>query len=199
MVNRNRLPPGQYYAEKDLESLKRFIRSLPYNQAVRRGFNEFLRQYYRRRRKYAGGLLRGGMTREEAAKLLGVPIGAPERVVKKAYRKLARTYHPDRNRMNVDAATRKMKAVNEAYTVLTQSSEEIGDAASGSCSMYPRHRDMNCHMNAQTPWFKFGNDKLLFVFEKEDQSLSTKMPELCNTTSLTFKMLKKQRKCFAGI
>ncbi|MBQ7454007.1 MAG: molecular chaperone DnaJ, partial [Selenomonadaceae bacterium] len=38
--------------------------------------------------------------------------------IKKAYRKLARQYHPDLNRDNAKAAEEKMKEINEAYDVL---------------------------------------------------------------------------------
>ena len=50
--------------------------------------------------------------------VLGVARGASEADVKKAYRKLAMTYHPDRN--NGDkAAEEKFKQVTEAYEVLS--------------------------------------------------------------------------------
>src|SRR6266550_2329976 len=48
---------------------------------------------------------------------LGVARGASEEDVKKAYRKLAMTYHPDRNNGSKDAEE-KFKAITEAYDVL---------------------------------------------------------------------------------
>ncbi len=49
--------------------------------------------------------------------VLGVPRGAAEADIKKAYRKLAMEYHPDRN--NGDkAAEEKFKQITEAYEVL---------------------------------------------------------------------------------
>jgi molecular chaperone DnaJ len=48
---------------------------------------------------------------------LGVQRGASEEEIKKAYRKLAMTYHPDRNN-GAKEAEEKFKAITEAYDVL---------------------------------------------------------------------------------
>jgi curved DNA-binding protein len=50
-------------------------------------------------------------------KILGVEKSADEKEIKKAYRKLARQYHPDVNPDNKEAETR-FKEANEAYEVL---------------------------------------------------------------------------------
>ncbi|MBE2199985.1 MAG: J domain-containing protein [Anaerolinea sp.] len=51
-------------------------------------------------------------------KTLGVAKNADEKEIKKAYRKLARTYHPDKNPGN-KASEEKFKEVSEAYEVLS--------------------------------------------------------------------------------
>ncbi|MBM3155315.1 MAG: molecular chaperone DnaJ [Chloroflexi bacterium] len=48
--------------------------------------------------------------------ILGIPRGASEEEIKKAYRKLAFQHHPDHNRS--DEAGDKFKEINEAYEVL---------------------------------------------------------------------------------
>ena len=51
-------------------------------------------------------------------KTLGVTENASDGEIKKAYRKLAMQYHPDRNPENEKWANEKFKEVNEAYGVL---------------------------------------------------------------------------------
>lgn len=50
--------------------------------------------------------------------ILGVPRGADEKEIKKAYRRLARKYHPDLNPGDKEAE-KKFKEINEAYEVLS--------------------------------------------------------------------------------
>src|SRR5215813_8231766 len=53
-------------------------------------------------------------------KTLGVPEGADEAAIKKAYRKLAKEYHPDVTG-NDKKKTERFKEINEAYAVLGDS------------------------------------------------------------------------------
>ena len=50
--------------------------------------------------------------------VLGISKTADEKTIKKAYRKLAKKYHPDSNEGNASAAEH-FKEVNEAYDVLS--------------------------------------------------------------------------------
>ena len=51
--------------------------------------------------------------------ILGVGRNATDDEIKKAYRRLALKWHPDRNRDNVQYATERFKEVGEAYDVLS--------------------------------------------------------------------------------
>ena len=57
------------------------------------------------------------MDHKDYYQILGVPRNADGLEIKRAYRTLARQYHPDLNAGNVDAE-RRFKEINEAYTVL---------------------------------------------------------------------------------
>ena len=57
--------------------------------------------------------------------ILGVDRNATEAEIKKAYRKLARKWHPDLNRDNPEAAEKKMTEINVAYTTLSNEVSRI--------------------------------------------------------------------------
>lgn len=62
-------------------------------------------------------------------KVLGVNPGASDEEIKKAYRRLAKQYHPDRNPGDAEAA-KKMQQVNEAYDQI-KNPEKSGTGRAG--------------------------------------------------------------------
>ena len=75
---------------------------------------------------------------QDPYEVLGVPHGASEEEVTKAYRKLAKKYHPDLNPGNEEAA-QKMSEINAAYNQIkngTAGSSSYGQSSYGSSSSY---------------------------------------------------------------
>lgn len=58
------------------------------------------------------------MAKQDYYEILGVTKGADDKEIKRAYKRLAMKYHPDRNKDNKEAEE-KFKAINEAYEILS--------------------------------------------------------------------------------
>ncbi|ETV79490.1 hypothetical protein H257_07486 [Aphanomyces astaci] len=86
--------------------------------------------------------------------VLGVPKSASQDEIKKAYRKLAIKYHPDKNPDNQAAAEVKFKEIGEAYSILSdenkkQTYDRFGKSAvdgsngAGAGGMHPHFNQHN--------------------------------------------------------
>lgn len=62
--------------------------------------------------------------------VLGVPHGASQEEISKAYKKLAKKYHPDLN-PNDKNAQQKMRQINDAYNMLRSGKAQSGGAYQG--------------------------------------------------------------------
>ena len=71
------------------------------------------------------------MSKRDYYEVLGVGKNADSKEIKKAYRKLAIKYHPDKNPDNKEAEA-KFKEAAEAYEVLSNSEKDKDMTSSGT-------------------------------------------------------------------
>uniref|UniRef100_A0A3Q1HLJ2 DnaJ heat shock protein family (Hsp40) member B2 n=1 Tax=Acanthochromis polyacanthus TaxID=80966 RepID=A0A3Q1HLJ2_9TELE len=93
--------------------------------------------------------------------VLGVPKTASQDDIKKAYRKLALKWHPDKNPDNKEEAERKFKEVAEAYEVLSDKSKRDEYDRYGS--------DRTRHTGSSTSDFSSDFPGFTFTFRSPDE------------------------------
>ena len=76
------------------------------------------------------------MAKRDYYEVLGVERGASEAELKKAYRRLAMKYHPDRN-PDDEGAIEKFKEANEAYEILTDAQKRAAYDQYGHAGVDP--------------------------------------------------------------
>lgn len=81
------------------------------------------------------------MAKRDFYEVLGVPKNASEDEIKKAYRKLAMKYHPDRNQgEGAKAAEEKFKEIKEAYEILSDGQKKAAYDQYGHAGVDPNMR-----------------------------------------------------------
>ena len=73
--------------------------------------------------------------KKEYYKTLGVDRGSSQDEIKRAYRRLAKKYHPDLNKENHKESEEKFKEVSEAYEVLSDSQKRVNYDKFGSAGV----------------------------------------------------------------
>ncbi|WP_424686898.1 MAG: molecular chaperone DnaJ [Halarcobacter ebronensis] len=96
------------------------------------------------------------MTEVDYYELLEVARDSDKGTIKKAYRKMAMKYHPDKNPDDTEAEER-FKAVNEAYQVLSDEEKR---------SIYDRYGKAGLEGHGQGGGFSGGFDDLSSIFEE---------------------------------
>jgi len=89
---------------------------------------------------------KGRVLSMEYYELLGVDKGASAQEIKKAYRKLALKYHPDKNKGD-KAAEEKFKEISEAYAVLSDSQKKQQYDTYGSSDFRQRYSQEDIFKN----------------------------------------------------
>lgn len=90
---------------------------------------------------------------EDPYKILGVSPNASDEEIKRAYRRLAKKYHPDRNPGDQEAA-RKMQEVNAAYEQIKN--PEKARPNYGGYGNYGNHDPGDQYMAAALRYIRFG-------------------------------------------
>ncbi len=101
------------------------------------------------------------MRKPDPYDVLGINRSASEQEIKKAYRRLARRYHPDLNKSGKEAET-KFKEIQEAYEILSDSQKRRNYDSFGHAGVSENFNDFNS--GATGPFFgaKFGRSGINF-------------------------------------
>ncbi|XP_030759362.1 dnaJ homolog subfamily B member 6-B isoform X1 [Sitophilus oryzae] len=100
-------------------------------------------------------------------RVLEVPKSATTVEIKKAYRKLALKWHPDKNPDNMEDATKKFKEISEAYEVLSDDAKrKIYDARGTRSSTSRSSRNYRSYFDLHNPFSQRFFDKKRRMYDQ---------------------------------
>ena len=119
----------------------------------------------------ARSAVRTGSSAGSFYNILGVDKKADDQEIKRAYRKLAMKWHPDKNRDNVAVAEKRFKEINEAYETLSDKKKRgiydlYGEDALKNPQAAQFHQqgspfgDFNFQRSQQSKSFNFGGESM---------------------------------------
>lgn len=100
--------------------------------------------------------------------VLGIKEGSSKEEIKKAYRELAKKYHPDQygNNPLKDLAEEKMRELNEAYDYLMKNTDNSSSSYSSTSYSSNSYNDSNNYMDYQSIRMDIQNGNLSTAEEK---------------------------------
>lgn len=92
---------------------------------------------------------------DDPYKVLGVSPNASDEEIKKAYRRLAKQYHPDRNPGDQEAA-KKMQQINDAYDQIKNPEKARQSQGYGGYSRYTGQQQSTNYQEVAYQYIRFG-------------------------------------------
>lgn len=107
------------------------------------------------------------MMTDDPYRILGLKPGASDDEIKRAYKEMAKKYHPDLNGNSPEAAE-MMKKVNEAYDILINHKNNYSSSSSSS-SGYQNGNSYGYSQRGPFEWYTgFGGQGFNFGFDEND-------------------------------
>ena len=123
--------------------------------------------------------INGSSKRKKAADTLGINVNATEDEIKKAYRKGALKWHPDKNINNKEKASENFKEITKAYDILTNkdSGEDVGEDVVNkvfedfihSMGSNPMSEDDELNMEAEELFNILNNGRIIYIECKKNR------------------------------
>lgn len=143
------------------------------------------------------------MNLSKAYQILGVSNTASDDEVKKAYKKLAMKYHPDRNQGDT-SAEEKFKEISEAYEYIQNKDKNQHKSYSNAGFDYTQYADLDEFVRQQTSGFSWKTEKPRNSAFVSTKSINLKLSDFFKsdnrvaTSSIEIVQQKTCQKCAGG-